>query len=397
MPKKTRIIGVLLLSLSLSACLSDAIFDFGSGPETSPYLVLILDYRATALASTACNGIDNCAEAMSAEVFIPFCQNQAGGSESDCTAFYGDLQDDGAINNSNTATYTGYDTIPDSFRANIYDVFIETFAAVAGDYDFPIALMAPNKQDGGTVLQGFRLLEPTNVARENLKARLDSIPEALSGAYDHPLQLKETLYELYRYLNGGDYINLKHTAGNFTATAEPRNEGIADYDGCVIAGAACDSSTGAVTGGTDNGKYRFPLEADQACTQLYAMVMAANVTNLDNDLDSEIATDMGSAAATDSEPTTLLSWFADSDYDVVNHVLAPGKQQLKTWIIADQYREHLLAWAAAGGTGDTPLYLQNFRQFETDLRHAFNRMLRDNRDCQTNQTEVSPGGWGLYE
>ena len=143
-----------------------------------------------------------------------------------------------------------------------------------------MALIMPDKDNGGTILEGYKKLgELTGgvEGRDELIATLQSIP-AGGGGDSHKLQPKETYFEWFRYINGGDVAYGKATDGNFNygSNVAPTP----NYDASIISG----------------NSYISPFNSS-SCTKLYSIVMAMNTENQDESLNTEIAAEMSPAAA----------------------------------------------------------------------------------------------------
>ena len=247
---------------------------------------------------------------------------------------------------------------------NLYQAFVAYLTAVMDNFEgIYVGVMAPNKDEGGSILEGYKLLQygDANGAKETIANSLRSIPTANGGDDAHKLQPSETFYELYRYLNGREFINHTGTDGNFTAAASPSAEGITDYDPAIISGSDFVSP---FEGGDPE---------DLACTKFFGLAMAMNVANDDDDLDDEIAADMGVAAADDF--TRLLYHFSDRDTDLVDDSLISGDQFMQVWLATDKTRGHVSDWAEAGGTNEGPLIIEEGRKFEQKLRDMFTKIL----------------------
>lgn len=354
----------------LSACVPAVEAPPVSAPEEekiSPYVMVMLDY-GTGSSGFMCSSLSDCASKMSSAAFVELCQQSAGGDEVNCAIYYSDIADDGVANNSQgAANYSGINTVAKRFE---FEVFVAILTAVLNDASgFHIGLVVPNSDYGGTVLQGFGLIESDDdVFRDQFISKLLAIPRLVSGAYAHKFQVKETLYELYRYINGESYINLKNTSGNFTASGSPRAEGFTDYDGCVIDGVSCDALTGVITGGVDAGSYGSPFFGDETCVRFYNLIMAFSGPNMDNDLNSEITADMSAFAA--SGVDEMLAYLSNDATDLVAGL--EGVQNMKSWIISDPIVVATVNdWAVAGGTGSEPLLLDDLVLFESQLRDIF--------------------------
>ena len=176
-----------------------------------------------------------------------------------------------------------------------------------------------------------------NGAKSELVSILQSIPVGGSGSgYFHEVQPKETHYELYRYLNGGNVIYGDQTSNNFQGTATP------DFDSRIMSGNGANKS------------YISPFSdpaVDYSCTKLYEVYATSGNEggNVDRDLDANIAADMNATA--DDDFDGMLSYMSVND--LVDDTLASGTQSLKTWFIQmGTAATNTDDWANTAGTID---------------------------------------------
>jgi type IV pilus assembly protein PilY1 len=245
-----------------------------------------------------------------------------------------------------------------------FQAFVGVLAAVVDDYDgLYVGLMAPNKDNGGVILRGYELFEAgdANGAKASLITLLNDIPEATKGKDAHKLQPKETFYELYRYLNGGEVIHGVNSSGsNFTGVA-----GVPGPDTGIISG----------------GSYVSPFTngSDFECSQLFGISMAMNVPNQDDSLDIQIdAIDGGRAGSVNASNNfeSFLQYMASDSADLVSDSILAGNQNMLNWIVSDSGSVGSTPdWAVAGGTGDDVIFLDDGVNMEAKLRELFTEVL----------------------
>lgn len=311
-----------------------------SKPESKPMLMLMLDYRPSLFGSlckySECSGI------MSAEA-------------------YSNLQD--------YLTQGGTVSVNANQQVSRYEIFVAVLEEVIEHYsDIYIGLMVSNFNNGGTIISGYQELQEgdANGAKTALVAKLREVPVPSNSSSAHKLQPSETFYEWYRYLTGGAVIYGKETTGNFDSSNpyDPLDPPVPEYDWTIID----DPNRGAPA------NYIDPFDDANvfACTNLFAMVMAMNVANQDDDLDADVAADFNTDAAVKFED--MLEYLSSSDTDLVSEV--EGTQNVLTWVISDSGSLGSSPdWAAAGGTGDGVLDLSDPSQLEADLNEAFTEVI----------------------
>ena len=200
-------------------------------------------------------------------------------------------------------------------------------------------LLQADEAGGGTILSGYRSLGDL---RGELQALLASLPVVYPGE-SHVLQPRESFFEWYRYITGGQVALGTNTAGNFGLPVA-----VPDYDHTII----------------NSGRYLSPFKSADACPRLYGLVATLGAAAHDDDLDTEISAALPLAPG--AAYTGILTYLQHADTD-----LLPALQQLvhlrKTWVIATRDNSALAeAYARAGGAGNV-LYLDEPAALEVAL------------------------------
>lgn len=194
---------------------------------------------------------------------------------------------------------------------------------------------------GGTVLRGYGRLQEQ---RGEFLRTLKSIPNT-AVPNSHELQPRETYLEWLRYISGGDVLLGQNTRGNF-GQADP----LPDYDADIIAG----------------GRYLAPFREPQSCPTLYSILFTQGASLYDDDLDSEIATQLPLPGQSSFEQ--LLAYLHDSSTDLLPQQLGAVSLQ-RTWVITSRDRPGRAAQQAAAG-GGALLYIDEPRRLQSELTQA---------------------------
>lgn len=228
--------------------------------------------------------------------------------------------------------------MPD-FEATKLQALVAVVGAVFDKFSgINVGLMMPNMDGGATVLRGYEMFQANdgNGAKQELLDILMALPMPSQGKDFHESQPKEMHYEWYRYINGGAVEFGDDTAANFLGTNTP----------------APDTSVWTVDGDGNADNYISPFASadpdDYECADLYSVyVTSGNETGSDSDLDSQIETDINSAA--DSSFESMMGFLATED--LLTGVT--GDQTLKSWFVrvgsSDAKADD---WAQAAGTYD---------------------------------------------
>jgi len=340
-----KIIGLLVLVFSLgvvsSATADDIEIYFGEGADSEPYVLLMLDLRSSTF-STQVNKFRN------VDVYVE------GGATGE------NILTQEAYNKLVT-----YDNPGPNDKISVFQVFRAVMAGVLEkkadngvDYAFDgikMALAVSNWDDGGTILEGYKLLGGTPDGRAAIVASMAAMPGSMSGNETHEFGPKETYWEWYNYLNGSVVEFGKSTIGNFIGTQNP------DYDLDIITNSG---------NGTD---YISPFEEDD-CPQLFSIIVAMQgpPSGRDTSLDSEIETVFGSGTAFKIE--TMMEYMHLSTTDLIPDITQVTPLQ-KSWVISDSGSiGSTRDMAEAGGSG-TPLSLSDPVQLEKDLINLFGEVL----------------------
>lgn len=299
----------------------------GDTASGTPYLHIMLDYRPSVFNALCRYGEGNSCS-------YPFMSEEA----------YSVLTDMGYEDGDTVSTYAGFVAVLQTVMQNpAYD-------------PINLAIIAPNKNDGGTILKGYTNLE---TGRAEIIDVLRSLPEATVGAQAHKLSPKETYFEWLRYVNGARVLNGTLTEGNFGAAAF--EDPVPNYDASIIGA------------GGPYGTYISPFADASECPKMYSMMMAMNVPNQDDDLNDLIGEEMAPLAAARGFEN-MLAWMHRSSTDLVRGVDATVPLQ-KTWVISDSGSVGSTPdWAAAGGTGSV-LNLEDPAALENELKNAFTEVI----------------------
>ena len=347
MPKKVsfayRLVGfALMITVSFGVFVFSSLADdieiySNNGPSSNAsYVMLSLDYRQ--------------------DLSGPFCKDK-GNAQNQCIialntpATFTFLQAlDAAINGVPSGAGDGDadgDGLRDSivsmraFSASKLQALIAVARAVFQNVSgVNVGLMISNKDNGGTILRGYKEFQPNdaNRAKQELIDILLALPVP-APSNSHESQPKELHYEWFRYINGGPIIFGNQTASNFNATNNPAP------DATIFNGS----------------NYRSPFTSrpeNFECTQFSEIaITSGNETGTDAALTNEITLDMNAAAAAKYED--MVGYMANNDMLQQTN----GIQKLKTWFIhvggngggstAGNSAENIKAgrWATAAGTG----------------------------------------------
>lgn len=298
----------------------------GAAIAGTPYLHLMLDYRPSVF-NNLCTYDTSCRP--------PFMTQEA----------YDNLTAYGLSGGDSVSTFLGFVAVVEAVIENpLYD-------------PIRLALVAPNSSDGGTILKGYTLLE---TGRQDILDVLLSIPEATRGADAHKLSPKETYFEWFRYITGGEVLNGTSTGGNFTANGNSSPD--PDYDASIIGP------------GGDYGTYISPLSDPNECPKMYSMLMAMNTENQDDDWNDEIEAEMSALAAA-RKFENMLTWLHRVDTDLFNGQYSDPVSLQKTWVISDSGSVGQTPdWARAGGSGGV-LSLADPEALQEELENAFKEVI----------------------
>ncbi|MEH6593002.1 MAG: hypothetical protein V7746_22220, partial [Halioglobus sp.] len=327
------------------------IYTAGSATGGAPYVHLMLDYRPSVFSSLCTYG-------------------------SSCNV----VATDGSCSSGICFSQDTYNRLP-SGTVTRFDAFVAVLSTVFSNSLFEtihMALLVSNKNNGGTLLEGYKRLGgyyvPTGpnevlsstsgavTGAETLIATMQAIPIPNNNSSVHKLQPKETYFEWMRYINGGAIENGTDTRSNFDSNTPIPDSTIMDA-------------------GQNN--YLSPFTDPNSCSKLFSIVVAMNSANQDDSLDSDLATAL--SAATGRTVRTngsfkfddLLEILHDSGTDLVldASILAGTNPLEKTWVISDAGSLGATGdWAAAGGSG-SPLNIDEPHKLEIDLVNAFKEVL----------------------
>jgi type IV pilus assembly protein PilY1 len=249
----------------------------------------------------------------------------------------------------------------DGNAVSTFDAFVAVLEVVIQNTDYDpvkVSILAPNKNDGGTILQGFTQL---GTGRTDIIQTLRTLQSPPNASAAHLFQPKETFLEWHRYLNGAEVLNGTLTQGNYNSgnTNSPNP----DYDPSIVD----------TLGSGTYGDYITPFTDPSACPKMYSMVVAMNADNQDDDWNDEIEAEM---TPLDRQSTFefLLKWMHRTDTNLIDH-LNDNTFMQKSWIITDPRAVGRTPdWADAGGSG-SPLDLQDPAALEVDLDNALREVI----------------------
>ncbi|MDB4261683.1 hypothetical protein N9878_02315, partial [bacterium] len=203
-----------------------------------------------------------------------------------------------------------------------------------------------DKAGGGTLLSGYRRLGDL---RGELQTLLTSLPVSYPGE-SHALQPRESFFEWYRYITGGQVALGTNTAGNFgLSVAQP------DYDHAII----------------NSGRYLSPFKSADACPRLYGLVATLGEAAYDDDLDAEISAALPLAPG--AGYAEILAYLQHADTDLLP-ALQNQVHLRKTWVIGTRDNSVLAeAYALAGGAGNV-WYLDEPAALEVALIEALQQI-----------------------
>jgi len=373
--------------LMASAALSDDIDVYvGSGSTTAgdTLVVFTLDYRPDIVASTVCtNG--ECDELF----------KEVGMFEDE----NGDGEHDGSI--------------------SFLELLTAALRKVLGEINSPdikVALMAPHEHsikgnsscvgyqgstgpecsNGAYVLAGFK---PTDDSTEMEKFynKLESVPfkddnANITGNWDHDYQLKELLFEMFRFVTGEDVYNNENGLEDYdsddtynidheldTINTEPHNED-PDNSSTLVAELAWDPE--ALVPNTKT--YVDSLDAAGHCSSVFSVNLTAGKATKDDDSDAAIEASFANggmglnlAGGNFDSRIQVLEFLANNDLDDS----LTGTQNIISYFVSKESGgsggtgARSDDWAAAGGTESALIATENPDELVATLSSLFNEIL----------------------
>ncbi|RLA50942.1 MAG: hypothetical protein DRR42_11730 [Gammaproteobacteria bacterium] len=217
-----------------------------------------------------------------------------------------------------------------------------------------MALLAPNYDDGATILKGYRLL---GTDRAEIIATLESIPLNPSASRAHKIRPKYVQWEWYKYINGGTVEYGTETDGNFGFSSGTPNP---DYDSSTMNGAETS--------------YISPFTDPDSCSKLFSIGIAMNTENEGQEFDSDIKTALNFS---DKGKLIFDEMFVEmhrSNQDLIPSLVNGNQKLEKSWIISDSgSKGHTEDWAEAGGSA--LLYINQPDELEEELTNAFKEII----------------------
>ncbi|WIO73643.1 PilC/PilY family type IV pilus protein [Porticoccaceae bacterium LTM1] len=371
-----KLLAVLLLPmtfLSQPSKADDIDIYLQSSAGSVPLLMMMLDWRPSVFA-THCSSFDDACEATMS----------AGAAAA-------------LVNYRNTNSISLSDTVT---RYEVFVAVMESLLSktnVDGDLLFGsihMALSISNFDNGGTILEGYNELGaeiptdltersnygdfetywsntnggvdvPTPLYKDYLIWRLRQIKAPSNNSQSHKLQPSETFYEMYSYWNGLEvqYSDAAGTSNNFQSIVAPNPA----FDATIQQD---------LLGLGISANYISPSQFTEFdCTNLYAIVMAMNVANQDDDLDSEIASAMPEDSAS-AKFENMLDYMADHDLVGSDITGTSATEDLITWVISDSgSKGSTTNWAAAGNSGQGVLNFDDAVELEEDLEAALVKII----------------------
>jgi type IV pilus assembly protein PilY1 len=307
----------------------------GGGDEALPHIMFTLDYRSN-LGSTECTN-PAVASCTVTAFFINYAVTQA------------EVQ--AKIDANSKITF--FDLLRWSLKV-VFSQYSGFKASLMVSHSQSNNCAGPGKtgcSNGAYVLQGFEDMGDA--------AHQDDFHETLGymkdpgGALAHSYQLKEMLFEFYRYLKGWDVYNGHNGYIDWNSGGNPnvnRNVGAANDQ--TNNNHLLGWDTTIESGGTT---YISPLGAESNCTKMFAIHFIFGVTNQEDDSDAAIkktanATDQGMGLTNLSNGTNgaieMVSYMKNNDLSSTTD----GTQSVTQYFVTNATSTNIRQLAAAGGT-----------------------------------------------
>lgn len=218
--------------------------------------------------------------------------------------------------------------------------------------------------NGAYILQGLQDFEvgDSNGAKSTMLASLAALP-ATNARTAHTLQAKENYFEIFRYITGQAWHNMKlgwHDFGDESPANLPDHHELLAWDDSIVV----------------NAKYESPLLAapDTACSSLYAVNFLFDEISPDTAIDTNLQAPLaqGGMGLAETSFLDVVSWMAQTD-------LAPtpengvwptldGEQTVRSYFVSNSANAD--AYARAGGTSKALSFTEP-GQLLQDLRLVF--------------------------
>lgn len=200
--------------------------------------------------------------------------------------------------------------------------------------------------NGGYVLVGASDLD-TQAKRDAFYAKLDAIPVP-QGNLAHPYQGKELFFEMFRYLSGQGWYNMKNGWTDFGTNTTTNVDNANDYNPANAA-VPLKWDTSIVSGAN----YIAPVTG--ACTKIYTVNILFQVSQNEGDSDAAITAASGGMTGINLQGSnnsfnTVIRWMYDNDVQPGS----PGKQNIISYFIVDATKVNTTTRGYAGsGIGKT--------------------------------------------
>jgi type IV pilus assembly protein PilY1 len=194
-------------------------------------------------------------------------------------------------------------------------------------------------QGGGSILAGYH---PLGDHRKQFLEVLDSMPLG-AVPLDHLLQPRESFYEWFRYISGGEVALGTNTSGNF---GQPQPS--PSYDAAIIS----------------QGRYVSPFTDTEACPRLYGILASLGAVGADSDLDDAIASSL--AIAPDSGFGDMLGRMQHPETDLLPQLTASVPLR-RTLVIGTRAQEEATRALLPTSGGHELAYIDDPRLLEQAL------------------------------
>ncbi|MEH6518578.1 MAG: hypothetical protein V7742_18015 [Halioglobus sp.] len=339
MKKLINLIPALLTFMVSQASADDIeIYFNGGGATSAPYVHFLLDWRPPVFAGLCVFGPGGTCLASDPNDPSAVCPANS-------TCMSQDILDNLADPNDGIG-------IADGDTVNLFEAFVAILITIFEDprvtnSPLKVALMSSNYQDsekwsnpgprdlktgGGMILQGYKSVSDT-LERQSLIDTLLAIPRNPSSSDAHALQVKESYFEWYRYISGGQW---EHGPAGFDD----------NYGGAAGAGAPLhdpntlqavfDPTRNQAPGnlGGSNDLYESPFEAGE-CPRLFSVAMMMNSVQSDNNMLDNMNTEFGQSWGNSLKIETLWDYMHASDTNLTGDPNNPARLE-KSWVISEQ-------------------------------------------------------------
>lgn len=281
-----------------------------------------------------------------------------------------------------TAKLTNFDVL----KLSLYVVFIEfeNFeGAFSVSHNHVNSCAGPTREvngcsNGAYILQGFT--EMNAAGRTSFLTKLINMKDP-GGALAHTFQLKEVLFEAYRYIKGWDVYNGRNGYTDWNSGASGnQNRNVGD---------AADTTNNNNLLGWDSTimnkpgtkwVYKDPIASGDDCTKLFMIHFMFGVTSQEDDSDAAIkltanSTSQGMGLSTLSNGTNgaiqMVSYMKNNDLNTT----VDGVQSVTQYFVTDASSTSIGQLAAAGGTSQVAIQMNNPAVVIEALRNILREIL----------------------